>query len=63
MKQLFAVFALFVLIGVAACGEDRQPPVKTLTLYLATTAVAIVIGLALGNMVQPGVAVDRKSVV
>ena len=28
MKQLFAVFALFVLIGVAACGEDRQPPAE-----------------------------------
>lgn len=28
MKQLFAVFALFVLIGVAACGEDKQPPAE-----------------------------------
>ena len=28
MKQLFAVFTLFVLIGVAACDEDKQPPAE-----------------------------------
>ena len=54
------VFASLVA-GSASVGDPRKLGrigVKTLTLYLATTAVAIVIGLALGNMVQPGVGMN-----
>ena len=32
--------------------------VKTLTLYLVTTAVAIAIGLVLANVIQPGAGMD-----
>lgn len=50
------VFASLVA-GAASVGDMKKLGrigIKTLLLYLATTAVAIVIGLALGNLVNPG---------
>ncbi|MGI6784095.1 MAG: dicarboxylate/amino acid:cation symporter [Aminivibrio sp.] len=47
-----------LVVGAASIGDPRdlgRIGVKTLVLYLATTAVAIVIGLVLGNFLQPGV--------
>ncbi|MFA7621857.1 MAG: dicarboxylate/amino acid:cation symporter [Aminobacteriaceae bacterium] len=47
-----------LVVGAASIGDPRdlgRIGFKTLFLYLATTAVAIVIGLVLGNLLQPGV--------
>ncbi|NLK18731.1 MAG: dicarboxylate/amino acid:cation symporter [Synergistaceae bacterium] len=47
-----------LVVGAASIGDPRdlgRIGIKTLVLYLATTAVAIVIGLVLGNFLQPGV--------
>ncbi|NLA91049.1 MAG: dicarboxylate/amino acid:cation symporter [Synergistaceae bacterium] len=47
-----------LVVGAASIGDPRdlgRIGIKTLILYLATTAVAIVIGLTLGNIMQPGV--------
>ncbi len=47
-----------LVVGAASIGDPRdlgRIGIKTLFLYLATTAVAIVIGLILGNLIQPGV--------
>lgn len=47
-----------LVVGAASIGDPRdlgRIGVKTIILYLGTTAVAIVIGLALGNLMQPGV--------
>lgn len=51
------VFASIVT-GAASIGDTKalgRIGVKTIVLYLATTVVAIVIGLVLGNILQPGV--------
>ena len=58
------VFASLVA-GSASVGDPRKLGrigVKTLVLYLLTTAVAIVIGLALGNLIQPGVGMNIEGV-
>lgn len=50
------VFASIVT-GAASIGDTKalgRIGVKTIVLYLATTVVAIVIGLVLGNILQPG---------
>ena len=50
------VFASLVT-GAASVGDTRKLGrigVKTLALYLVTTAVAIIIGLMLGNVIDPG---------
>lgn len=50
------VFASIVT-GAASIGDTKalgRIGVKTIALYLATTVVAIVIGLVLGNVLQPG---------
>ena len=47
-----------LVVGAASIGDPRdlgRIGLKTLFFYLATTAVAIVIGLVLGNLMQPGV--------
>ncbi len=58
------VFASLVA-GSASVGDPRKLGrigVKTLVLYLLTTAVAIVIGLVLGNLIQPGVGMNIEGV-
>jgi Na+/H+-dicarboxylate symporter len=50
-----------IVVGAASVGDPRslgRIGIKTLVLYLVTTAVAIVIGLALGNLIQPGVGMN-----
>lgn len=47
-----------LVVGTASIGDPRslgRIGVKTIGLYLGTTAVAIAIGLMLGNVIQPGV--------
>ncbi|MDT8285139.1 MAG: dicarboxylate/amino acid:cation symporter [Thermovirgaceae bacterium] len=47
-----------LVVGTASIGDPRslgRIGVKTIGLYLCTTAVAIAIGLMLGNVIQPGV--------
>jgi Na+/H+-dicarboxylate symporter len=48
-------------VGAASVGDPKKLGrigVKTLVLYLLTTAVAVAIGLALGNLMQPGVGMN-----
>ncbi|MBQ9422256.1 MAG: dicarboxylate/amino acid:cation symporter [Pyramidobacter sp.] len=50
-----------LIVGVASLGDLKalgRIGVKTVVLYLLTTAVAIAIGLALGNIMQPGAGMD-----
>ncbi|MDR1979222.1 MAG: dicarboxylate/amino acid:cation symporter [Synergistaceae bacterium] len=54
-----------IVVGAASVGDPKtlgRIGVKTLVLYLVTTAVAIVIGLALGNIIQPGVGMNISGV-
>jgi len=47
-----------LVVGTASIGDPRslgRIGIKTIGLYLATTAVAIAIGLLMGNLIQPGV--------
>jgi len=46
-----------LVVGTASLGDPRKLGrigAKTIALYLVTTAIAIVIGLVLGNVLQPG---------
>lgn len=61
--RMIVVPLIFVTLvsGVVAMGSPQKLGsigIKTLALYLATTAVAIVIGLSLAAIVQPGVGVS-----
>jgi Na+/H+-dicarboxylate symporter len=50
-----------IVVGAASVGDPRslgRIGIKTIVMYLVTTAVAIVIGLALGNLIQPGVGMN-----
>lgn len=50
-----------LVVGAASIGDPKslgRIGMKTILLYLATTAVAITIGLALGNFLQPGAGMD-----
>ncbi|MDR2528143.1 MAG: dicarboxylate/amino acid:cation symporter [Synergistaceae bacterium] len=50
-----------IVVGAASIGDPKKLGrigAKTVALYLLTTAVAIVIGLLLGNLVQPGVGMN-----
>ena len=50
-----------LIVGVASLGDLKalgRIGVKTVVLYLVTTAIAIAIGLALGNIIQPGTGMD-----
>lgn len=52
---------LTLVSGVLAMGDPKKLGsigIKTLTLYVATTAVAIIIGLTLASIIQPGVGVE-----
>ena len=52
-----------LLVGVASLGDVRKLGRlggKTIGLYLGTTAVAVTIGLALGNLIQPGTFVGEE---
>jgi Na+/H+-dicarboxylate symporter len=54
-----------IVVGAASIGDPKtlgRIGLKTLVLYLLTTAVAIVIGLALGNLMQPGVGMNIAGV-
>lgn len=58
------VFASIVT-GAASIGDTKalgRIGVKTIALYLATTVVAIVIGLVLGNALQPGLGLSIAGV-
>ena len=50
-----------LVVGVASLGDIKalgRIGVKTIVLYLVTTAIAIAIGLTLGNVMQPGTGMD-----
>ncbi|MDR1740372.1 MAG: dicarboxylate/amino acid:cation symporter [Synergistaceae bacterium] len=50
-----------IVVGAASIGDPKalgRIGAKTIALYLVTTAVAIAIGLALGNLMQPGVGMN-----
>lgn len=50
-----------VTMGIASLGDLRRigrVGVKTLLLFLATTAIAVCLGLLLVNLIQPGAALD-----
>lgn len=50
-----------LVVGVASLGDIKalgRIGVKTIVLYLVTTAIAIAIGLGLGNIIQPGTGMD-----
>jgi Na+/H+-dicarboxylate symporter len=54
-----------IVVGAASVGDPKKLGrigVKTLLLYLLTTAVAIVFGLLLGNLIQPGVGMNITGV-
>lgn len=47
-----------IITGAASIGDPKvlgRIGIKTITLYLLTTVVAIIIGLVLGNFIQPGI--------
>ncbi|MCL2010897.1 MAG: dicarboxylate/amino acid:cation symporter [Synergistaceae bacterium] len=50
-----------IVVGAASIGDPKKLGrigVKTLALYLSTTAAAIVIGLALANLIRPGLGMN-----
>ncbi|MDY3868826.1 MAG: dicarboxylate/amino acid:cation symporter [Pyramidobacter sp.] len=50
-----------LVVGVASLGDPKalgRIGVKTIALYLFTTAIAIAIGLAMGNIFKPGAGMD-----
>ncbi|MDR1378319.1 MAG: dicarboxylate/amino acid:cation symporter [Synergistaceae bacterium] len=54
-----------IVVGAASIGDPKKLGrigVKTLVLYLLTTAVAIMFGLVLGNIIQPGVGMNISGV-
>ena len=54
-----------IVVGAASIGDPKKLGrigVKTVALYLLTTAAAIVFGLALGNIIQPGVGMNIEGV-
>jgi len=53
-----------LLVGTASLGDVRKLGrigIKTIAYYLCTTAVAITIGLVIGNLVQPGSTLDKST--
>ncbi|HEX8569851.1 MAG TPA: dicarboxylate/amino acid:cation symporter [Caulobacteraceae bacterium] len=59
---------VFIIIasGVAALGDTRRLGslgVKTIGMYLATTAVAVTLGLVLGTLLQPGAGAELAGAV
>ncbi len=62
LKMLIVPLVLSSLIGgVASLGDLRslgRIGIKTVVIFLITTAIAIAIGLALGDMIRPGAGMD-----
>ncbi len=62
LKMLIVPLVFSSLVaGAASVGDPKtlgRIGIKTMILYLVTTAVAIVIGLSLGNLIQPGVGMN-----
>jgi len=53
-----------LLVGTASLGDIRKLGrigIKTIGYYLCTTAIAITIGLVIGNIVQPGSTLDETT--
>lgn len=64
--QMVVVPLVFITIvsGMVAMGDPQKLGslgVKTLALYMLTTALAIIIGLSLAAAIQPGIGVDLSS--
>jgi Na+/H+-dicarboxylate symporter len=54
-----------IIVGTSSLGDPRKLGrigIKTLGLYIITTAVAIAIGLLLGNIIQPGIGMNIEGV-
>lgn len=50
-----------IIMGAASIGDPKvlgRIGIKTVALYLSTTVVAIIFGLFLGNIIQPGLGLD-----
>jgi len=68
LLQLIAVPLVFISLikgvtGLKDISQFSRMGGKTILLYLATTAVAVVLGLSMGSIVKPGMLVDREQVV
>jgi len=65
LLQFIVVPLIFATLITAVSGTDIKTVgrigTKTVSFYLVTTAIAIVIGLAVGFLMQPGVGVDMPS--
>ena len=61
--RMIVVPLVFVTLvsGIVAMGDPKKLGsigIKTMSLYIGTTAVAIIIGLGLATIIQPGVGID-----
>ena len=68
LLQLIAVPLVFVslvkgVIGLSDIGKFSRIGIRTIILYLLTTAFAVTVGMSLGLVVRPGQFVDRQTVV
>ena len=68
LLQLIAVPLVFVslvkgVIGLSDIGKFSRIGIRTIILYLLTTAFAVTVGMSLGLVVRPGRFVDRQTVV
>jgi len=63
LKMLIVPLILFSMItGVASLGDVRRlgrPGMTTVVYYLSTTALAVLLGIILVNLIQPGVSYER----
>jgi Na+/H+-dicarboxylate symporter len=54
-----------IIVGTSSLGDPRKLGrigIKTLMLYIITTAAAIAVGLLLGNLIQPGIGMNIEGV-
>ena len=54
-----------VMTGILGMGDVRKlgrPGLRTVVYYLATTVLAVILGIVLVNVIQPGVGLDKKIV-
>ena len=68
LLQLIAVPLVFVslvkgVIGLSDIGKFSRIGIRTIILYLLTTAFAVTVGMSLGLVIRPGQFVDRQTVV
>ena len=66
LLQLIAVPLVFVslvkgVIGLSDIGKFSRIGIRTIILYLLTTAFAVTVGMSLGLVVRPGQFVDRQT--